>query len=76
MLHEVGIMTEVEDHPNAVQLFEVYDEPKQYYLVMEVRCPKASLGASLTARLSFSNVAVPAPVRNARAAVLRGRRAL
>ncbi len=36
VLQEVGVMKEVEDHPNAVQLFEVYDEPKQYYLVMQV----------------------------------------
>lgn len=35
VLLEIGVMQEVEDHPNAVQLFEVYDEAKQYYLVME-----------------------------------------
>lgn len=36
MLNEVGIMKLMEDHPNAVKLLEVYDEPKSYYLVMEV----------------------------------------
>lgn len=34
-------MKQVEDHPNAVKLTEVYNETNSYYLVMEVRvlCP-------------------------------------
>jgi serine/threonine protein kinase len=36
VLYEVGILKEVEDHPNAVKLIEVYNDPRQYYIVMEV----------------------------------------
>jgi serine/threonine protein kinase len=36
VLYEVGILKEVEDHPNAVKLMEVYNDPRQYYIVMEV----------------------------------------
>ncbi|GAX85949.1 hypothetical protein CEUSTIGMA_g13365.t1 [Chlamydomonas eustigma] len=35
VLKEVGVLKEVEDHPNAVKLHEVYDEAQNYYLVME-----------------------------------------
>jgi serine/threonine protein kinase len=39
VLLEVGVMREVEDHPNAVRLVEAYNEDKQYYLIMEVCGP-------------------------------------
>lgn len=35
VLNEISIMKEVEDHPNAVTLREVYETPHTYYLVMD-----------------------------------------
>lgn len=35
MLNEIGIMKEVEDHPNAVKLLEVYETHTNYYIVMD-----------------------------------------
>ena len=33
--YEIGIMKEVEDHPNAVKLFEAYNDATAFYLVMQ-----------------------------------------
>lgn len=30
---EIGILREIEDHPNAIKLHEVYNDSHSYYLV-------------------------------------------
>ena len=35
VLMEIGILREIEDHPNAIRLHEVYNDIHSYYLVMQ-----------------------------------------